>query len=80
MSDRLLRFRQAILDAHDAAGIEYEHDLAPNEFPSGPLTLKGTFGTPDEPMLVPSMEQERLIGCQGAFQIFPSIQSAPLPL
>lgn len=67
MVDRLTRFRQAILDAHEQQGIEYEHDLGPNEFPAGPLTLKGAFGTPDQPMLVPSFEQERLVGCQGAF-------------
>jgi hypothetical protein len=27
--------------------------------------LKGEFGTPDQPMLVPSFEPERLVGCQG---------------
>lgn len=62
-----MRFRQAILDAHESAGIEYEHDLGPNEFPTGPLTLKGSFGTPDQPILVPSFEDERLVGCQGTF-------------
>lgn len=65
MVDRLKRFRQAILDTMDAAGVEWEHDLGPNEFPQGPLTLKGSFGTPDKPMLVPSFENERLVGCQG---------------
>ena len=67
MVDRLQRFRKAILDAHETHGLEYEQNLGPNEFPAGPLTLKGSFGTPDQPMLVPSFEQERLVGCQGAF-------------
>ena len=84
MVDRLKRFRQAILDAHEKAGAEYEHDLGANEFPSGPLTLKGSFGTPDQPMLVPSFEQERLVGCQGTKRFlasptsFLSLLAAPI--
>ncbi|XP_049851702.1 uncharacterized protein LOC126326584 [Schistocerca gregaria] len=62
---RLGRFRQAILDTHAELNLEHEEDLLPNEFPQGPLTIKGAFGTPEAPVLIPSIENERIVGCQG---------------
>lgn len=79
MIDRLHRFRQAILDAHEKHGIEYEHDLGPNEFPSGPLSVKASFGTPDQPMLIPSFAESRLVGCQGTIKYLAHFSTASWP-
>lgn len=60
-----MRFRQAIIDRLNEKNIPIPIDLSPDEIPEGPLHLKGYFGTPERPMLVPSEFEDRIVGCQG---------------
>lgn len=63
--ERILKFRQAILDRHAELGLQVPDDLSPDEIPEGPLHIKGFFGTPERPILVPTDEDNRIVGCQG---------------
>jgi hypothetical protein len=63
-----MKFRSAVIAHLEHHGVEFEvdDDLT---FPEGPATIKGAFGTPQRPALIPSHNNMRAVGCTGMSSI-----------